>query len=106
MSYGAFVQADIDDKTRQGRKLTEAEQRREERYGRARNLVADRLPELNDGREGHPCPFAVWAVLDLWRKHGEGNAKPSQIRTLRAARLKAHQEWLDSLEPEDTEVQS
>lgn len=72
MSYGAFVAADMAERrARQALPMRERERRR-----RALTLVADRLSDIGDG-------FAVYALLALWGKHGEGNVTPSMVRSER-----------------------
>lgn len=87
MSYGAFVQANIDERHAQSRKLTAAEQAREDRYRRAYEIVVQHCPSLTDGRGG-ACPWAVWAVLDLQRAGRP--IKPAAIQSERRRRLDAH----------------
>lgn len=87
MSYGAVVQASIDEKARRVREQREADRRREDRYARAYETCRTRLPDVHDGREGRPCPWAVWALLDLWRTRGEGNVTPAMVRRERNRRL-------------------
>lgn len=71
------------------RDIKAAEKARQAKYSRAHRMVADRLPDLTDGRGG-PCPWAVWSLLDAWNARGEGNATESQIRAGRTERLQAH----------------
>lgn len=92
MSYGQVVHMAVADKDARRRELTAKEAEREARYARAYDLCCDRVPDLHDGREGRPCPWAVWALLDLWRRHGEGNVTASQIRRERSRRLAAHRD--------------
>lgn len=74
MSYGAFVSASIDDRKRQERKLTEAERERAERYSRAHRAAFDEFPDLRVGTGSnpndlrHPCPWLVWAILNVSAK--------------------------------------
>ena len=73
------------------------EQRRAARQTQAYNDVRDRLPDLHDGRPGHPCPWAVWALL---RVRGPGREVTAhQIRRERAALLRVHAaRWGDPYE--------
>jgi hypothetical protein len=64
MSYGAFVHASLAEK----RSEVAA---RSARSGRAVDLIEEHLPEFVV--DGCPCPWGVWAVLNLWLQHGEGN---------------------------------
>lgn len=58
---------------------------RSARYRRAWLLAYENFAELRCGTESapssmtHPCPWLVWAVLNLWDRYGEGNAKPSAV---------------------------
>jgi hypothetical protein len=69
MSYGAFVAADMAERrARQALPVRERERRR-----RALALVGDKLGDVGDG-------FAVYALLALWGKRGEGNVTASMVR--------------------------
>lgn len=70
----------------EARQLTASEQRALELSARAREVIRERLPEFV-GRGEPVCSWAVWALLDLWRRHGEGNVSAAQIRALREERV-------------------
>jgi hypothetical protein len=53
---------------------------------RAKKLITEHMPDLVED-DGQACSFAVYAVLTLWARHGEGNAKPSEVRRYRAGHL-------------------
>lgn len=83
MSYGAVVHASVlerRDASRAKQRLPRAER---ERRVRAAQLVWERLPDLRDGHGAGPCNFAVLSVLLLWAQHGEGNVRPSMVRSER-----------------------
>lgn len=54
-----------------------------DRRARAQSRIAEHLPDLTDGHGTGPCNFAVYALLALWTKHGEGNVTPAMIRSER-----------------------
>lgn len=69
MSYGAFVAAEVQE--RRDRQRVPVRER--ERRQRALALVRDRLPDVGDG-------FAVYALLTLWGRHGEGRVTAGMVR--------------------------
>ena len=75
------------DRRAKARELTDEEKERSARAQRARDLIHDRLPDLLV--DGRPCDWAVWAILDLWSLHGEGNVRPGQVRALYSERRRA-----------------
>lgn len=88
MSYGAFVQASIDERRAATKQRDRQAKDRAEQRRRAVTLVLEHLPETTDERTGTVCGWAVMAVLNLWREHGEGNVKLSQVRRERARLLR------------------
>ena len=79
-----WVRRGIEDKERQTRQTTEAERVRSERYAKAWTAAFERFPELRVGTEAnpnnkcHPCPWLVWAILNLTRRDG-GDLKRGMV---------------------------
>lgn len=94
-----WVRRGIEDKERQKRQMTEQQRRQSERNDRAWRLAFERFPNLRCGTEAnnasktHPCPWLVSAVLNVWRRDGEGRAKPSVVLAERRRLLLARKPW-------------
>jgi hypothetical protein len=81
LSYGAVVHAALAEKRSE-------QAARTARSERAAQLLRDLLPEVLV--DGDVCPWAVWGVLNLWRRHGEdtGTVTVAMVRSERRELLR------------------